>query len=128
MGVFFAQYFFNGQGYLDYDYLILNAVAATQAETLYPGRHYLAATIGLSELLDSGFSISLFYIGVFSEPSRGSGSGQITPTLTWEPIDHVSFSSGFGFSYGYGDDGNEYAPTGGSLTWTLSASLGAGRF
>ena len=121
----FAQYFFNGQGYLSYEYLTLQGVAATGADTLYPGRHYLAASIGWSELLDSDFSVSVLYLGSFSNQS---GSGLITPTFTWEPIDHVSFSTGFSFSYGYGNGGNEYAPTGDSLAWTISASLGGGRF
>jgi len=117
----FAQYFFNGQGYLNYDYNILIVAAGTGADALYPGRHYLAASVGLSEILDSDFGLSLLYLANFSD-----GSGLITPTVTWDPIDHVRLSTGLRISYG--TIGDEYAPAGGSLAYTFSVSLGAGRF
>jgi len=124
----FAQYFFNGQGYKEEfsatSILVSNALLSgdiTSADLLYPGRHYLAASVGLTEVLDSDFSLSLLYVANFSDRS-----GLITPTLTWTPIDHVSFNSGFRISHGtYGD---EYAPSGDTLAFTFGASLGGGRF
>ena len=88
-----------------------------------PGRHYLAASVGWSELLDSDFGLSLLYLANFSD-----GSGLITPTVTWDPIDHVRLSTGLRISYSDDPAGDEYAPTGGALAWTLGVSLGAGRF
>jgi hypothetical protein len=125
----FAQYLFNGQGYLNYNYSVLLAAALdpgipiTRADILYPGRHYLAASIGWSELLDSDFGLSLLYLANFSD-----GSGLITPTVTWDPIDHVALSTGLRISYSDDTAGDEYAPAGGSLAWTFSVSLGGGRF
>jgi hypothetical protein len=138
----FAQYFFNGQGYdepYDYEILIEDSSDAlplppeiptpaiiSSADLLYPGRHYLAASIAWSELLDSAFGLSLLYVANFSDRS-----GLINPILTWEPVDHVSLSTGFRFRYGQEGDEygpNKYDPTAGPLAWTLSASLGGGRF
>jgi hypothetical protein len=123
----FAQYLFNGQGYLNYNYSALLAAALdpgiriTRADILYPGRHYLAASVGWSEFFDSDFGLSLLYLANLSD-----GSGLITPTITWDPIDHASLSTGLSISYG--GSGDEYAPTDGILAWTLGVSLGAGRF
>ena len=129
----FAQYFFNGQGYTETfsstSPLVGSALLAgyiTAADLLYPGRHYLAASIGWYELLDSDFSLSLLYLANLSDRS-----GLITPTVTWEPIDHVSLSTGFRFSYGESGDEygpNEYDPAAGPLAWTFTVSLGGGRF
>jgi hypothetical protein len=119
----FAQYFFNGQGYLNYNYGILAGAAATLADTLYPGRQYLAASVGWSELLDSDFGLSLLYVANLSD-----GSGLVNPNVTWDPIDRVSLSTGLRISYSNDPGGDEYAPAGGTVAWTLGASLGAGRF
>jgi hypothetical protein len=122
----FAQYFYNGQAYEEgrlspAAFLALDDGAIAAADILYPGRHYLAASVGWSELLDSEFSLSLLYLANFSD-----GSGLVNPGVTWDPIDHVSLNTGLRISYG--NSGGEYAPGGGSLTWTISASLGGGRF
>ena len=138
----FAQYFYNGQGYdtsYDYEKLIEDAsdflplppeiptpAIITSADILYPGKHYLAASIGWIGLLDSSFSLSLLYVANFSD-----GSGLITPTLTWDPVDHVSLSTGVRIPYGERGDEygpNEYIPASRSPAWTFSASLGAGHF
>jgi hypothetical protein len=95
----------------------------SSTDILYPGRHYLAASIGWSELLDSDFGLSLLYVANLSD-----GSGLITPTVTWDPIDYVSLSTGLRISYSNEPSGDEYAPTGGALAYTLGVSLGAGRF
>ena len=134
-----TQYFFNDQGYQEsYDYEVMFESTSdllplppetpaeaiiTSADLLYPGRHYLAASVGWSELLDSDFGLSLLYLANFSD-----GSGLITPTVTWDPIDHVRLSTGLRISYSDDPAGDEYAPTGGALAWTLGVSLGAGRF
>jgi hypothetical protein len=124
----FAQYFYNGQAYdakslspatLD----ALDAGDITAAVLLYPGLHYLATSISWFEIGDSSFSVSLLYLANFSD-----GSGLLTPTVSWEPIDHVSLSTGFRISYSDDTIGDEYAPTGGSLAWTIGVSLGSGRF
>jgi hypothetical protein len=125
----FVQYYRNGQAYDSYDYVVLLAAAnpetgfVSSTDILYPGRHYLAASIGWSELLDSDFGLSLLYVANLSD-----GSGLITPTVTWDPIDYVSLSTGLRISYSNEPSGDEYAPTGGALAYTLGVSLGAGRF
>ncbi len=123
----FAQYFFNGQGYDDYDYsqlvgyLLMPSPPITAADLLYPGKHYLAASVSWFDFLDSSFSLSVLYLANFSD-----GSGLITPSVIWEVIDHLSLNTGFRIRYG--QSGDEYAPYGGSLAYTFSASLGGGRF
>jgi hypothetical protein len=121
----FAQYFFNGQGYEDglpsAAGFAFDAGAISRADLLNPGRHYLAASIAWSELLDSDFSLSLLYLANLSDRS-----GLITPTVSWTPIDHVSLSTGPRITYGQA--GSEYAPLGGGLAWRLTATLGSGRF
>jgi hypothetical protein len=129
----FAQYFFNGQGYKETfsstSTLVSTALSAeniTAADLLYPGRHYLAASIGWSEVFDSDFGLSLLYLANFSDKS-----GLVNPSVTWEPIDYISLSTGLRFSYGGSGDEygpNEFDPAAGPLAWTLTASLGAGRF
>jgi len=120
----FAQYFFNGQGY---DGPLPSAAfpafddgAISAADLLYPGKHYLAASISWFELLDSSFSLSVLYLANFSD-----GSGLITPGVSWEMIEYVSFSTGLRISYGQA--GDEYAQYGGSLAYTFGVSI-SGQF
>ena len=107
----FAQYFLRDQGC---------------TAPITPGRHYLAASVGWSDLLDSDFGLSLLYLANFSD-----GSGLITPTVTWDPIDHVRLSTGVRIRYGKTGDEygpNPFDPSDGIIVYTFSVSLGAGRF
>jgi hypothetical protein len=134
----FAQYYFNGQGYKEQFSFTSTAVGAAllageiaATDLIDPGRHYLAASIGWSEVLDSDFSLSLFYMANFSD-----SSGLINPSVTWEPVKHVGLSTGIRLSYG--ESGDEYGrvdldpidpdPEAGPVAWTFSVSLGAGKF
>ena len=122
--VLVAQYYYNGQAYEDGQLpaLALQALeegAITSTDILYPGRHYLAAGLSWFELLDSRFTFSLLYLANFSD-----GSGLINPSLSWAPIEYLSFTTGLRITYSDDPGGDEYAPAGGALAWTLSASIG----
>ncbi len=126
----FAQYFFNGQGYREKYDLEWEAFESalldpdsnfSSADLLYPGRHYLAFSAGWSEILDSEFSTSVLYLANLSD-----GSGLVAPSISWELFEHFTLSTGFRVTYGGSAD--EYSTGGASLAYTLSASLGSGRF
>ncbi len=124
----FGQYLFNGQGYReDFDptsTAVLTALAAEAigpADLLLPGRHYLAASAGWSEILGSPVSLSLLWLANLSD-----GSGLLTPGVSWELFERFILSTGL--RLGYGPARNEYSPTGASLAYTLGVSLGGGRF
>ena len=64
-----CQYFYNGQGYESFDATLagLAAIAIgagdlSPADLLFTGRHYLAASISWSKILDSDFGLSLLYL------------------------------------------------------------------
>ncbi|MBN2553991.1 MAG: hypothetical protein JXB06_14535 [Spirochaetales bacterium] len=122
--VLVAQYYYNGQAYEDGQLpaLALQALedgAINSTDLLYPGRHYLAAGLNWFEILDSRFTFSLLYLANFSD-----GSGLINPSLSWAPIEYLSFTTGLRITYSDDPGGDEYAPAGGALAWTLSASIG----
>jgi hypothetical protein len=124
----FAQYFYNGQGYKNYDAAMAAAAAAaliagqiTAADLLYRNRHYLAASVSLSDLFDAGLGASVLLLASLSD-----GSGQVMPTFSWEPFDHLRLYASL--ALGFGGAGSEYAPAGPGMTLELGLSAGAGRF
>jgi len=126
----YAQYFYNGTGYetlSDMDRAaVLAALAAdppaiTGADALYLRRHYLAASANWSEILDSDFALGLLYLANLSD-----GSGQLSPTLSWQPWDYFQLS--LGLLWAYGEQGDELAPNGRAYGVSIGATLGSGRF
>ena len=119
-----AQYYYNGEGYSDrsvlYDprlpLLLLNEEIKVSDLLPYTSLHYGAAAVNWSEMLNTKFSTSAFWLGNLSD-----GSGQITTSLShrgwagWKPS--------VGVSWFYGDDTTELGPGVTTATASLSYSL-----
>jgi hypothetical protein len=121
-----GQYFYNGEGYSDPEILKEPGVASLIADgqliakdLLKPGKHYGAADISWNNILDSDFGVSVFWMGNLSD-----GSGQVRPSVNWNIFKYVSLSCSMPIFYG--DEGDEFTPTGKGLGFSLTASL-AGR-
>jgi len=123
----YAQYYYNGLGYEEFPVDAAIAAAArfagdlTASDLLYRGQHYLAGSVSWSEILDSDFSLAVFSLTNFSD-----GSGQVGPTVSWQPWDYFRIS--FALGWVYGDPGDELAPNGTAFGISLGATLGSGRF
>ena len=134
---FTGQYLFNGEGYAydDQDFVTANRQiviagimsgsgvfsALSLSDIAETGRHYGAASLMWSSMLQSDFSLSVFYLGNFSD-----GSGMIKPTLSFSGLDDIDIS--LGLSYLYGEAGDEYTPFGDSVSASLTISLGGTAF
>jgi hypothetical protein len=123
-----CQYFCNGQGYETFDATLAALAAAaiaagdlSAADLLYTGRHYLAATVSWSKILDSDFALSLLYLANLAD-----GSGMIQPSLSWTLLEHATLTVGAQLPYGV--TGDEYTPAGPTPGFWIAASLGAGKF
>jgi hypothetical protein len=123
----YAQYYYNGIGYQDFpvdpavSLLALASGDLTAADLLYRDRHYLAASATWSEILNSDFAVGLLYLANLSD-----GSGQLTPTVSWQPWDYFQLS--LGVLWAYGQPGDELAPDGRSYGVSIGATLGNGKF
>ncbi len=140
---FTGQYLFNGEGYAydDQDFVTANRQTVLGVLTgvippVYPldgltalslsdiaetGRHYGAASVTWSGMLQSDFSLSIFYLGNFSD-----ASGMVKPSLSFNGLDDIAIS--LGISYLYGEAGDEYTPFGDSISASLTFSLGGTAF
>lgn len=125
---FLGQYFYNGQGYEDAEILqdpqvgvLLGAGKLGFSDFQGVGRHYGSALASWSNAFDTGLSPSAFWIGNLAD-----GSGRLSLDLRYRFNDYFSVTQGY--SYTYGEEGDEYAPFGDDHLITLSATLGAGRF
>ena len=127
---FAGQYLYNGEGYKDPSVLAdnpLGIAALIGAGDLSPsdlantGRHYAAANVGWNSILGSDVSLGAFWIHNFSD-----SSGYVAPSVSVSILDRLSASARL--SYRYGDEGDEYTPTGDGMTVSLSASFGGGSF
>jgi len=54
------------------------------------------------------------------------GSGQLSPTVSWQPWDYLRVS--FGLGWAYGEQGDELVPNGSTSGNSLGATLGGGKF
>ncbi len=130
---FSGQYLYNGEGYSkdDQDFISANRTTVllpmVMAGTLSlsdiqdTGRHYGAATLSWNELLQSDFTLSVFWLGNLSD-----GSGIMKPSLTYTRFDNIKVS--LSFPYNYGESGDEYTPSGDSLGVSLTFYLGETSF
>ena len=125
-----GQYYFNGQGYDDPSFItdneealgfLLAAEELAVTDFIEPGKHYGAATLSWSEILNSDFSFSTFWMGNFSD-----ASGFVTPAFSYSVNDYISLS--LGLTQNYGKEGTEFATEGLGTALTLSTSLGSGKF
>jgi hypothetical protein len=85
------------------------------------GRHYGAASLAFTDILDSDVGVSLFWFGNLVDES-----GRTTATVSWDRMDHLKLSAGY--TYAYGSEGSEYAPAGPASTVTLKLTVTEGRF
>ncbi|MBN1409293.1 MAG: hypothetical protein JW969_00515 [Spirochaetales bacterium] len=124
----FAQYFFNGEGYPD-STLLLPAYGVLPLQDLANfGMHYVAFSASWIEIANGPVSLSLLYIGNFSDMS-----GLINPSISYKFFDFASVS--LGSNIYYGDDGDEFiAPVMklpeffNRLEFYLQFTLGTGKF
>ncbi len=125
-----AQYLYNGEGYKDPSILSNNAPgvgaliesgALRLSDLANPGRHYAAASATWSGVFGTDLGLRLFWIHNFSDMS-----GFVTPALTIDVFEGMIVS--FEVPYRYGEVGDEYSPTGDSLSVTFQVDLGSGAF
>jgi hypothetical protein len=125
-----AQYLYNGEGYENPSILSDNALGVAAligagdlsvSDLANTGQHYAAANVGWNSIFGTDVSLGAFWIHNFSD-----SSGYIAPSVSLSIIDRLSTS--LRFSYRYGDEGDEYTPTGDGMTVSVSASFGGGSF
>ncbi len=110
-------------------------IALADLAPLTTGRHYAAATAGLSEIAGSGFGVSIFGLANLTDLS-----GLVSPTLSYSFLNRMRVSAGATFTFGApgtefgnpatrfpGEDGG-FPDDGPLVTLNLSFSLGAGSF
>ena len=127
---FAGQYLWNGEGYEDAELLrdnragvvaLLVAGDLSRGDLVYGGRHYAAASLNVALGRGADWSAGVFWLSNLSD-----GSGQVSPSLTFRPLDQFSLRAGATVTYG--PDGAEMTPFGSRVGVTLTATLGSGRF
>ena len=125
-----AQYYYNGEGYLDPSLLqdksasvgLLLAQKKISIDDLRErGQHYGAAMLSVSNILNSDAGVTFFWLGSLSD-----GSGKTSVTASWDRLTHVRMS--LAYEYTYGEKGSEYAFNGPVPSVTLKVSLTQGTF
>jgi hypothetical protein len=120
-----AQYLYNGEGYDNPAILNDNQMAVggflaagdlAPGDLVNSGRHYSAAQISWRNILESDVTGSLFWLQNYSDMSA-----RITPSLSTTLFDTVSLSLQVPLSFG--EEGDEFSPTGNSLSFSLTASI-----
>ena len=127
---FAGQYLWNGEGYEDAELLrdnragvvaLLVAGDLSRGDLVYAGRHYAAALLNVALGRGADWSAGVFWLSNLSD-----GSGQVSPSLTFRPLDQFSLRAGATLTYG--PDGAEMTPFGSRVAASLTATLGSGRF
>lgn len=122
---FVAQYYYNGLGYEDQDFVRSSfpAIAPLVASGVLPaadlmerGRHYGAVNLSMADMADADFGVSLFWLGNLAD-----ASGKARITLTWDRLDRLRLSAAY--TYAYGAEYSEYAPTGAAPELALRVSV-----
>jgi hypothetical protein len=108
-----GQYYYNGQGYQDPSMvtgLVNTPVQLLALETtggllptdlVFAGRHYAAASAGLSKIMGSGWGLSLTWVGNLSD-----GSGEVAPGVSYIVTKDVTVS--LSAPYWYGATGTQF--------------------
>ena len=127
---FAGQYLWNGEGYEDAELLrdnragvvaLLVAGDLSRGDLVFLGRHYAAASLNVALGRGADWSAGVFWLSNLSD-----GSGQLSPSLTFRPLDQFSLRAGATVTYG--PDGAEMTPFGSRVAASLTATLGSGRF
>jgi hypothetical protein len=120
-----AQYYYNGLGYEDPGILsghdmavkaLLMSGALETTDMVERGRHYGGAMATVSDILDSGFGMTLSWLGNMVD---GSGKGGLA--ISWDGWDRMLLS--VAFDYRYGEEGDEFTPLGPVPTLALRLSF-----
>ena len=126
--MFAGQYFYNGEGYDDPDFLKENSIDAAQLlarrkidldDLVMSGRHYA----GVRGSWDpSNVEIALLWIA-----NLWDGSGIVTPSFSWEIVpEHLILT--LRFPVNYGEERDELSYYGRSFSVGFRAALGGGVF
>ncbi len=130
---FSGQYLFNGEGYSNADQnfvttarpAIMSGVitipGVSASDMINTGRHYGAGTFSWNKMFQSDFTLSVFWLGNFSD-----GSGLLKPSLSYSGFNDIDIS--LSVPYSYGEPGDEYTPMGDSVSASLTFSLGGTAF
>ena len=125
-----SQYYYNGQGYADQDFIINNMAGflylisqgeLTAADILQRGQHYTAASVSWREMFGTDFTFSTFWMGNMVDLS-----GMVDCSLKYALDDYLSIS--VGLKQTYGDEGAEFTPSGALTALYIKTSLGTGKF
>ena len=125
-----SQYYYNGQGYADQDFIINNMAGflylisqgeLTAADILQRGQHYTAASVSWREMFGTDFTFSTFWMGNMVDLS-----GMVDCALKYALDDYLSIS--VGLKQTYGDEGAEFTPSGALTALYIKTSLGTGKF
>ncbi len=123
-----GQYYYNGEGYADPTVLqdpripaLIAAGELGRKDLFGTGRHYAAVSLRWADALGTELSPSVFWIGNLSD-----GSGHLSAEARYRLGDYVSLTPGY--TYTYGEAGEEYAPGGAGHRVSLNMALGSGAF
>ena len=125
-----AQYYYNGLGYEDTSTIrehraAVRALLASEAiafeDLAERGRHYGAASLSFTDILDSELGVSFFWLGNLADES-----GRTIATISWDRLDHLRLSAAY--TYSYGTEGSEYAASGPESSVTLKLTVTEGTF
>jgi len=84
-------------------------------------RHYGGAVVSTSAILDSGFGVTLSWLGNLVDNSGKAGLG-----VSWDGWDRLMVR--VDFDYRYGAEGSEFSPLGSGPTVALLLSVSGATF
>lgn len=118
-----AEYLYNGEGYEDPTVLhdprvdaLLATGALTFADLRATGMHYGAASVRWSDAFGSKLTLSGLWIGNVSD-----GSGRVSADVAYAANDRLTLSAGY--RYSYGEERDEYTPTGPGGSVSVTATI-----
>lgn len=120
-----GQYYYNGLGYDEQSLvsdnqeaikpLVLTGILAME-DLMERGRHYGAATLGLSDIGGSDAGASIFWLGNLVE-----GSGKLSLGTSYDGLENMRLS--LGYTIFYGTAGSEFTGAGQTSSINLKLSL-----
>ena len=120
-----GQYYFNGLGYDDQSLVSDNLTAVgplvasgviAMEDLMERGRHYGAASLGLSDIGGSDAGASIFWLGNLVE-----GSGKLSLGSSYDGLENIKIS--LGYNLFYGPAGSEFTGAGQTSSIDLKLSL-----